>query len=613
MSRSFIGYTDQFQSTTDKLRARRKENVEAWKAYLDDAATTGKAVSPEELERYRMNLTNGDSYFMSALPSREMIKDIAHRTNQRVTSTILAEATGNIEQTKKAEDAGASIIPIDADEEGSRTAINKALGEEAGNTWWAQFGRNWQNYQDKKVNQQAGDFMSQPRFQTILNPEEIDIHYATTSPRVRLALKQAVSDRLATERKKSLTNTMNTLSVFTDPNFVHMNDAALLSQVKATFAANGVDPDQAEMNMALNVLRQRRGVALTSDNTQRVRALHGDLLSANSIVRQMLEGPSGANMNEQTLLEAINTMGSKHGIRFQNMEELNKAMGEDLISLTQKIRAGIEYDRQIKSVQANAQSMAESIVKRSAEGLAMAAKSNKQVKENDPIYMAANALANEGYVFVETPSSVIQTAIDIQKQLGTNDYTQIKNAVIEKLKPRRGTEIAAQMSAEHLITNGVGPKPGESALLYFNDFENNFNTLETDFFQWLEGQMPDKYVNGQWKPEIQGGIVRLRQRLETRVRQLRSMVSSVNKANFAEYGANQTIFHNGRSMSMDEFINDRLVNADNRLRAFDQRLAQTRPQGRPPPMPLPFEADLRGQGGAQGNTQNPASSFGVSP
>jgi hypothetical protein len=592
MVRSFIGYTEQYDKTIDNLRTRRSENAKAFQTFIDDRTKNGQSVSPEELERYRMNLTNGDSYFLSALPSREMMGDIAKRTNQQAADTILTEAANNAQQRVNIFNSGANFIPIDADENGAREAIERAFGPEAGAEWWSKHGDQWHIVQDNKVNEQVSTLMTQPRFQQLQRPEDVDVMYPQTSPRVRMALREAVANRQANERRTSVNAALNALATLQDSNLPHMSEEAIAAQIRATAAANGVVFTEEEGVTAMEAIMGRVSAMRIVDNTNRVRSLHTDLTAQNSPLWQLLEGADGANLNETTILEAINTVAGRHGFRFANIQEATDTLGEDYFTLSQKIRAGVEHSRMVSEAQAGAASRADQISKDNGERLAMAANAavqRNEIPENGTVFMAIKALADEGFVFADTPDTVVRFARDYQRRTGSNDYTEIKNAAIDELNGQSASQLSASMIARALMSAGVGVRPNESATTFFDDFHTRIENGLNRFYDSLRGLPETSRPNGVWDASIQSEIMGRRAELESDVRTLRHQVTGLGRANFSEFGVNQSIPYDGREMSVDEYINARLQEAEGRLADFDRQVGSIRPEGGagPSDMPLP--------------------------
>ena len=79
MPRLGSNFFDSYNGQIDRLRTRRKENVDAFNSFVKMRQEMGETASVDDMEKYRNQLGGGDSYFMNALPTQDMLAETQKR------------------------------------------------------------------------------------------------------------------------------------------------------------------------------------------------------------------------------------------------------------------------------------------------------------------------------------------------------------------------------------------------------------------------------------------------------------------------------------------------------------------------------------------------------
>ena len=79
MPRLGSNFFNSYNKQIDRLRTRRKENVDAFNSFVKLRTELGETASVEDMEKFKNQLGGGDSYFLNALPTSTMIAETQKR------------------------------------------------------------------------------------------------------------------------------------------------------------------------------------------------------------------------------------------------------------------------------------------------------------------------------------------------------------------------------------------------------------------------------------------------------------------------------------------------------------------------------------------------------
>lgn len=96
MPRLGSNFFDSYNGQIDRLRKRRGENVEAFNSFVKLRTELGETATVDDMEKYKAQLSGGDSYFMSALPTSTMIEETQKRLVQNQADKIQTERQNQI-------------------------------------------------------------------------------------------------------------------------------------------------------------------------------------------------------------------------------------------------------------------------------------------------------------------------------------------------------------------------------------------------------------------------------------------------------------------------------------------------------------------------------------
>ena len=99
MPRLGSNFFDAYNGQIDRLRTRRKENVDAFNSFVKMRKEMGETASVDDMEKYRNQLGGGDSYFMSALPTSEMLAETQKRLVANQADLIQTERQNALQTT----------------------------------------------------------------------------------------------------------------------------------------------------------------------------------------------------------------------------------------------------------------------------------------------------------------------------------------------------------------------------------------------------------------------------------------------------------------------------------------------------------------------------------
>lgn len=91
MVRLGSNFFDAYNTEIGNLRRRRKENADAFNAFVELKKQNGEKVTAEELESYKRNISNGDFYFAQGLPNSQMLSETARRLSESAVHTRQTE------------------------------------------------------------------------------------------------------------------------------------------------------------------------------------------------------------------------------------------------------------------------------------------------------------------------------------------------------------------------------------------------------------------------------------------------------------------------------------------------------------------------------------------
>lgn len=110
MPRLGSNFFDAYNGQIDRLRTRRKENVDAFNSFVKMRKEMGETASVDDMEKYRNQLGGGDSYFMSALPTSEMLAETQKRLVANQADLIQTERQNALQTTDTELDLTEKIV-----------------------------------------------------------------------------------------------------------------------------------------------------------------------------------------------------------------------------------------------------------------------------------------------------------------------------------------------------------------------------------------------------------------------------------------------------------------------------------------------------------------------
>ncbi len=79
MPRLGSNFFNSYNKQIDRLRTRRKENVDAFNSFVKLRTELGETATVDDMEKFKNQLGGGDSYFLNALPTSTMIAETQKR------------------------------------------------------------------------------------------------------------------------------------------------------------------------------------------------------------------------------------------------------------------------------------------------------------------------------------------------------------------------------------------------------------------------------------------------------------------------------------------------------------------------------------------------------
>lgn len=131
MPRLGSNFFDAYNGQIDRLRTRRKENVDAFNSFVKMRKDMGETASVEDMEKYRNQLGGGDSYFMSALPTSDMLAETQKRLVANQADLIQTERQNALQTTDTELDLTTKIVGglvnVDISTPQGQKALNEAF------------------------------------------------------------------------------------------------------------------------------------------------------------------------------------------------------------------------------------------------------------------------------------------------------------------------------------------------------------------------------------------------------------------------------------------------------------------------------------------------------
>ena len=126
MVRLGSNFFDAYNTEIGNLRRRRKENADAFNAFVELKKQNGEKVTAEELESYKRNISNGDFYFAQGLPNSQMLSETARRLSESAVHTRQTEQAALA--STQASTRGRNIQNLVQENEFATTLVGQTLG-----------------------------------------------------------------------------------------------------------------------------------------------------------------------------------------------------------------------------------------------------------------------------------------------------------------------------------------------------------------------------------------------------------------------------------------------------------------------------------------------------
>jgi hypothetical protein len=126
MVRLGSNFFDAYNTEIGNLRRRRKENADAFNAFVELKKQNGEKVTAEELESYKRNISNGDFYFAQGLPNSQMLSETARRLSESAVHTRQTEQAALA--STQASTRGRNLQNLIQENEFATTLVGQTLG-----------------------------------------------------------------------------------------------------------------------------------------------------------------------------------------------------------------------------------------------------------------------------------------------------------------------------------------------------------------------------------------------------------------------------------------------------------------------------------------------------
>jgi DNA polymerase III delta prime subunit len=191
-----------FRESWDRARQRRRENADLFKQMMDQAASEGRDVSPEEVQQKMYELAGNDGWLRGAFPAGKAMQSYIDSTNKRAQATRFQQVLEQVNGEKQKQDAVKAIISQigpEADQAKVRDALMKSFGEDLGTQLYTAYGPNLQTWQKELVDAEVQRGLSSPEWEQLDDPADVDAAFAGYSKVARDRLKEFLVSKLQRE------------------------------------------------------------------------------------------------------------------------------------------------------------------------------------------------------------------------------------------------------------------------------------------------------------------------------------------------------------------------------------------------------------------------------
>lgn len=131
MPRLGSNFFNSYNKQIDRLRTRRKENVDAFNSFVKLRTELGETATVDDMEKFKNQLGGGDSYFLNALPTSTMIAETQKRLVENQADMIQTERQNALKTTDNeldlTEKIVGSLVNVDINTPQGQKALSEAF------------------------------------------------------------------------------------------------------------------------------------------------------------------------------------------------------------------------------------------------------------------------------------------------------------------------------------------------------------------------------------------------------------------------------------------------------------------------------------------------------
>lgn len=268
MALSFgVGYSSDLRNARERLKKKRLENKKVFEDWLSEKREAGEAVTYQELEEKKFDLSGGDSLYSDMIGNEAVLQNKTFRHNKVVADKILSEAGNNMQVRDNMVKLWQSNMNIkDKDFEQYQERVAKLFGggdiakgklimiEQGITSDW------WTNESKKLYENRASELMATAKWGNVMEEADINKIFPEAHPDVKTILRENIKGQVRRERADGVKAVLNNVATMTiDDRYIDYGNEAITNEIKILFQAQGIkNPTEAEVKQALDVLLARQ-------------------------------------------------------------------------------------------------------------------------------------------------------------------------------------------------------------------------------------------------------------------------------------------------------------------------------------------------------------------
>lgn len=477
---------------------KRLSNLQAWNAYLDSAKDSGRKVDAEELDRYRMQLTGGNSFFMGHLPSQMMLDDIAQQNNRRAEQARIADLSKQVEDQEKVTEAARGLAGFEDDADTVRQNLIKQYGEQNGETMFRQVEPRLQELQNRNVHERAAELFESERANNVVRPEDVETFFGREHPLVKQELWKMAETKYAEHRKGIIGQAINTIRSAQDPSvFRHLSPQEREERAKQLAQEGGIyDLTEEETQHIVRAIDLQSSVSL-GQRTE----LQRDQFRVSLGEKMAERAKEGRPITTGEILGMANLIRSQNQLPPLDLQGLERELGAPVIRWVEAQSYSLAYSAAAESARTDGEALGDQFFERWDTQLNAAAEhliNNKpdglpRMKKDDPAYAALVMLRDQGIIPNKSTSDVAAFAASVhhemRKQSDIVPPEAIVNAIIDEFGFRSREDIKLEYAAERMADLNFDIKPGTGVEDFVvKQIDRGFEVLEQDLARAAGGE-----------------------------------------------------------------------------------------------------------------------------